>query len=196
MSEEIKLKPCPHCARTQRTGVKLHAREEWMVERFFVMCEHCGCRTKGFKTPEEAAESWNRRAGRKELWEEIERCLDETGFHNPDVSLAIFMKNEAAKKGTKWEKVLYRRTGFPKEIRSVDSLKKTEEQQREDIMKSVAELSEDFPQIYFFVNLWECSFLERKNGTKIFVFEAKAGKLRELEPFNYVERKDRGGAGE
>lgn len=55
----IMLKPCPFCG--SAAGVYAHKLTSWM-EDSFVECDNpgCKCKVRG-KTPEEAAEKWNRR---------------------------------------------------------------------------------------------------------------------------------------
>lgn len=55
----IMLKPCPFCG--SAAGVYAHKLTSWM-EDAFVECDNpgCNCKVRG-KTPEEAAEKWNRR---------------------------------------------------------------------------------------------------------------------------------------
>ena len=56
----IMLKPCPLCG--SAAGVYAHKLTSWM-EDAFIECDNpdCNCKVRG-KTPEEAAEKWNRRA--------------------------------------------------------------------------------------------------------------------------------------
>lgn len=65
MSEEIKLKPCPFCCGEAELASDVYdGNQVW-----FVRCRWAGCgvyvETEDRPTPQEAAELWNRRAGRE-----------------------------------------------------------------------------------------------------------------------------------
>ena len=63
VSKNGRLKECPFCGEKEA----LEMKEHWMCrDRWFVQCYGCGCNSACFRTKEEAAEAWNRRADNDE----------------------------------------------------------------------------------------------------------------------------------
>lgn len=55
---DIELKPCPFCGKSK---AKIHY--PYFTDTYCcIQCYECYCTTALFKTPDEAAEAWNRRA--------------------------------------------------------------------------------------------------------------------------------------
>lgn len=151
MKEEIWLKPCPLCTKSQRTdSVAMFETEDFGIKRFFTKCRNCGCRTRPYSTPEEAAERWNKRNQAYDAWEEIGTRITEIGMSNPAFSI--------------WGD-------------ATDHTREMKEDQPENILDRFILLSRDFPDIWFDLNIAEGSPFELKEGQKIYTFTIKSKKV-------------------
>ena len=72
--EEIKLKPCPFCGGEAKMKHGFPGQQKKGVRQAVVQCKSCGCRTVTYRqlpyqsyteVDEQAANTWNRRAGQE-----------------------------------------------------------------------------------------------------------------------------------
>lgn len=192
MKEEIWLRPCPLCAKSQRIGgVSMFECEDFGVKRFFAKCRNCGCRTKPYSTPEEAAERWNKRNQAEDAWEEIGTRISEIGMSNP--AFSIWGDATDYTRAMKEDQERHFQYGGMTERDLRYTLQaRSKEDQPENILTRFILLSRDFPDIWFDLNMAEGPLFELKDGQKVYTFTIKAKKI-ESRKVKIYERK--GGAG-
>lgn len=177
MKEEIWLKPCPLCTKAQRTdSVAMFETEDFGIKRFFTKCRNCGCRTRPYSTPEEAAERWNKRNQAYDAWEEIGTRITEIGMSNPAFSIWGDATDNTREMKEDQERHFKHEGMSEKDLRYTLQAR-SKEDQPENILDRFILLSRDFPDIWFDLNMAEGSTFELKEGQKIYTFTIKSKKV-------------------
>lgn len=154
MGEKIYLNACPFCFGDAVLEPLYIDREPhgWNAGWYRVKCKECGIVTP-YGRLHEVIRLWNARPKRKEMWEHIKRRLQEISAENPYFSFSVEAEDLLAGVGASDRAVSFKSGGIDRTERECRA-GKGKDDQKKDIILSIAHISHNFPKVYMVTHLW------------------------------------------